>query len=495
MSTTITCPKCSATFEVGEVMTNQLRNRLRAELEAELGPERSRLAERTAKLEADEAALEKQRSAIDEEVRQRLESERVKVAAQAREKATEELSVELRDREEQIREAQAKIKAAEARELAWRKKERDLQEREDALPAERERVLEESRLRVAAERQELIEQGRKKAADELAARLQERDEELGGLREKLKAAGEQESALRKRQRELEERAEQMQLEIDRKVDAERQLIRDTARKQMGEEYELKLRDEQEKNGALRKQIDELKRRAEQGSQQAQGETLELVIEEALADAFRADRIDEVRKGVHGADVLQQVRTPAGAEAGTILWETKRTKNWQADWLRKARQDQREAGAAISIIVSEVLPADISAFGLVQGVWVCSRACVIPLATALRAGLLEIANARRALEGQHGKMEAVYEYLTGVEFKNRVTGMLEPLIGMRQTLEKEKAATQKNWAARDKQIDQILGGVAFMYGELQGIIGASLPRIEGLELPVPDEAKALPVVAA
>lgn len=273
----------------------------------------------------------------------------------------------------------------------------------------------------------------------------------------------------------------MQLEIERKMDAERQQIRETARHEAREEFELKLRDELEKNEALRKQIDDLKRRAEQGSQQAQGETLELVVEETLVDAFRSDRIEEVRKGVHGADVLQHVLATNGATAGTILWETKRAKNWQADWLREARQDQREAGATIAIIVSEVLPPGMTHMGVVEGVWVTGRACAVALAKAIRGGMLEVASARRALEGQHGKMEAVYEYLTGVEFKNRVVGILEPLLAMRQTLEKEKAATQKNWAAREKQIEQAAGGLACVYGDLQGIIGGSLPRIEALEL--------------
>lgn len=573
MTATFTCPKCQNPIEITEVMTSQLRDRLRTELDVELATERARLADQARMLTTEQVALQERRRAIDEVVQQRLGGERDKLVRQAREAAAEEMALELKDRDERLRVANEKLKAGQERDLAWRKKEREiaereealraeqeqmadrfkqqlvterqklieegrkkaaddlaaqtrereeelaglreklktaveqeyalrkrqreLEEREEALRTEREQILEESRQQIVAERQKLIEEGRQRAADELAVQVRERDEELSGLREKLKVSSEQESALRKRQRELEDRSEQMQLEIDRTLDGERQQIRDAARQQFDEEYQLKLRDQQEKMEGMRKQIDDLKRRAEQGSQQAQGETLELVVEELLADAFRSDRIEEVRKGVHGADVLQHVLSHAGLECGTILWETKRAKNWQADWLRKARQDQREAGAAVAIIVSEVLPPGVTHVGLVEGVWICTRACAIPLATAIRAGMLDVASARRALEGQHGKMEAVYNYLTGVDFKNRVTGMLEPLIAMRQTLEKEKAATQKNWAAREKQIDQVFGGVACAYGELQGIIGASLPRIEGLELPELAEPtmKALPAAVA
>ncbi|MCC6357342.1 MAG: DUF2130 domain-containing protein [Phycisphaerales bacterium] len=494
MTATFNCPKCQIPIEITEVMTSQLRDRLRGELDAELAPERTRLSDQAARLAADRAALEKQSAAIDEQVRQRLDAERKKLVAEARDKAAADVAVELRDRDEQLREAQAKLKAAADQELARRKKERELQAREEAIAAERDQLAQQAQQQLAAERQKLIEEGRKKAAEEADALVRERDEELAGLRDRLKTANEQELALRKRQRELEERAEQMQLEIDRKLDAERQQIREAARNQAGEEFELKLRDEQQKNDALRKQIDDLKRRAEQGSQQAQGETLELVVEEMLADAFRSDRIEEVRKGVHGADVLQHVLASNGAAAGTILWETKRAKNWAADWLRKAREDQREAGAAVAIIVSEVLPPGVAHVGIVEGVWVTSRACAIALAKSIRIGMLEAANARRAMDGQHGKMESVYGYLTGVEFKNRVAGMLEPLVAMQQTLEKEKVATQRGWAAREKQIDQALGGLACVYGDLQGIIGGSLPRIEALELPESPEPLAAGTLA-
>ncbi|TWT44377.1 hypothetical protein RAS1_07910 [Phycisphaerae bacterium RAS1] len=494
MTATFNCPKCQTPIEITEVMTSQLRDRLRSELDAELAPERSRLCEQAAELDAGRAALETQRTAVEAHVRERLDAERKTLTAAAREEAAANLALELRDRDERLQEAQTKIRAAEDRELAWRKKERDLETREAAIATERDELTEQMQKQLAAERHKLIEEGRTKAADALAAQVREREEELTGLREQLRSANEQELALRKERRELEERAEQMQLEINRTLDTERHQIREAARSQAGEEFELKLRDEQEKNEALRKQIDELKRRAEQGSQQAQGETLELVVEEMLADAFRSDRIEEVRKGVHGADVLQHVRAPNGTDAGTMLWETKRAKTWQADWLRKARQDQREAGAAVAIIVSEVLPPSVTHVGTVEGVWVTGRACAVALAKAIRAGMLEASNARRALEGQHGKMELVYEYLTGVEFKNRVVGMLEPLVAMRQTLEKEKIATQRGWAARDKQIDQALGGLACVYGDLQGIIGGSLPRIGALELPESPEPQAAGTLA-
>lgn len=573
MTTTFACPKCNTPIEITEVMTSQLRDRLRGEVDAELAPERARLAKQASTLADERKALEMQRDSLDEQVRQQLEVERQKLTAQAREKATAELAVELRDRDEQLREAQARIKAADDRELAWRKRERDLEAREAALQSERNGLLEQSRQQIALERQKLIEEGRKKAADELVAQVRERDDELAGLREKLKSASEQELALRKRQRELEdreeslrieraeleeqarqqlaadrqklieegrrkaadelaaqvrerdeevtglrerlktateqelalrkrqreldERAEQMQLEVDRRLDAERQQIREAACKRTGEEYELKLRDEQEKNEALRKQIDELKRRAEQGSPQAQGEALELTLEDMLREAFPADRIEEVPKGIRGGDALQRVVSPAGLDCGTILWEAKRTKNWSDSWLPKLRQDQRDAGAAAAILVSEVLPPGVTHFALVDGVWVCSRSCAMHLASAIRIGMLDVGGARRALEGQHDKMEQVYNYLVSPQFRNRAAAIVEPLIAMQEELQVEKRSFERVWAKREKQIGQAMQGVMGMYGDFQGIIGASLPEIGGMELPesADQTTKALPIATA
>lgn len=481
MSTPIACPKCNATFEITEVMTNQLRERMRTEINLELAPERKRLQDEATKLAGEKAALVEQRRTIQDQVNQLVAAEREKLVGQARASAVAEVAIELKDRDDRISEAQSRLKAAESRELEWRKKEREFAEREESLQRMQEEQAENNKRTLAAERHKLMEEGRRKAADELSAPLRERDEQLQELREKLKVAAEQESAFRKREREVESRAEQLQLEVGRLVAAERQQIRDTAKEQSREEFELKLRDEHEKNESLRKQIDELKRRAEQGSQQAQGETLELVVDEMIVDAFRTDRVEEVKTGAHGADIHQHVLGANGSECGMVLWETKRAKNWQSDWLEKAKRDQHEAGAAVAIIVTEVLPPGIVNFGIVEDVWVCRRACAIPLATALRSGMLALAGARRALEGQHGKMEALYNYLSSPTFLNRVNATLEPLVRMKADLASEKRAIQGRWKRREKQIDQATFGTAGMYGELQGIIGGALPEIELLRL--------------
>jgi hypothetical protein len=172
---------------------------------------------------------------------------------------------------------------------------------------------------------------------------------------------------------------------------------------------------------------------------------------------------------------------AGLDCGTLLWETKHAKNWSDTWLAKLRQDQRDVKAAAAVLVSTVLPEGVEHFAQVDGVWVCSRACAVHVGTALRSGLLEVAKARRALEGQHGKMEAVYHYLASAKFRNRLGGIVEAFVAMKEDLEAEKRALQRQWAKRENQIELAVVSTAGMYGDFAGILGASLPEVEGMAL--------------
>jgi hypothetical protein len=256
-------------------------------------------------------------------------------------------------------------------------------------------------------------------------------------------------------------------------------VRDQAVKELDEQHRLKLLEKEQQVEALRRQIEDLKRSAEQGSQQAQGEVLEVALEELLKDLFRKDAIEPVPKGVRGADVIQRVFDDNGMDCGLILWESKRTRHWSKDWLPKLRDDLRAVGAARSVLVSEQLPEQVRHFGQVDGVWVVSWACVHPVAVALREGLIGAAKARRALEGQHGKMELVYNYLIGQEFFNRVSGIVEAFVTMGQDLEEEKRAFTTRWNKRARQLDRVLVNTSGLYGDLQGIIGSTLPEIKGM----------------
>ena len=191
-------------------------------------------------------------------------------------------------------------------------------------------------------------------------------------------------------------------------------------------------------------------------------------------------IQPVPKGEFGGDVLHRVVGPLGQPCGTILWESKRTKNWSDTWLPKLREDQRTAKAEIAVIISQALPKDVETFDLVDGVWVAHPRVLLPIAITLRNTLIEVASARQASEGQQTKMEMVYQYLTGQRFRQRVQAIVEAFSSMREDLDRERKAITKQWAKREEQIDRVMQAIVGMYGDLQGIAGKTLQEIEGLE---------------
>lgn len=335
---------------------------------------------------------------------------------------------------------------------------------------------------VTAARASLLADARKKAEEDLAVDLREKAERVSELEGKLKTAQTTELALRKRERELEEKAATIDLEVARQVKDEAGRAREAAKKQAAEEHQLKEKESQEKMEAMRRQIDELKRKAEQGSQQAQGEALELVLEDVLARAFPLDEIEPIGKGVHGADILQRVQEASGLECGSILWETKNARKWSAAWLPKLREDQRNAKAAIAVLVTEAMPPEVAHLTQIDGVWICTRACAVGLAMALRTGLVDLAKGRQASDGKHGKQERMYEYVNSPEFRQRVGGMVEALVQLQDGLNKERRAMERIWAAREKQIQTAVRSTHALYGDVQGIVGSTLPTLEAMELP-------------
>lgn len=374
-------------------------------------------------------------------------------------------------------------------EAKQRDREREFADREAALNAQQEAVGKEKEsldqeiaARLASEREKLRAEEAAKAKEQVTVELQDKDTELASAREQLKLAQQSELDLRKKARELEEAKEQLDLTLARKLDEERAKIRESAKKEVDEERQFKDAEKDKLIGDLKQQIGELKRKSEQGSQQLQGEVLELGLEDLLSRHFPYDNIVPVPKGVHGGDVLQEVHDQAGYACGAILWESKRTKNWSDAWLAKLRDDQRAAKAQIAVLVSIEMPKEIQTFSSVDGVWVTSWACALGIAQALREGLLEVAHAKQAMDGQQGKMELLYNYLSGPEFRHRVDGIAEAFVTMKSDLESEKRSMQRIWAKREKQLERAIVSTSGMYGDLQGIVGRSLPEIEQLALP-------------
>ncbi len=327
---------------------------------------------------------------------------------------------------------------------------------------------------------------REQAVEDVTVQLRDLRAEVEEKTRKLAEAGEKELELHRRQRDLEEQKQNLQLNLERQLAAEREKIAKDAGERVREESRLKLAEKDQKLAEMKKQIEELNRRAEQGSQQAQGEALEVEIEKMLQDAFRYDAIKPVPKGIRGADVVHEVRTTQGHYCGTILWESKRTKAWSDGWIGKLNSDKLDVNADMAVLVSTALPKDIQRIGQIDGVWVVDFATAMELAVVLRAALTELSAARSANVGKQEKIEQMYSFITGHEFRQRVESLITTFAELKRDLDQEKRAMERIWARREKQIDSVVHSTSGLYGQLQGIIGAALPPIAQLELPGADD---------
>lgn len=311
--------------------------------------------------------------------------------------------------------------------------------------------------------------------------MKKMQEKLEAEEKKRREAEKKELEFIKIQNELEDKIRSQDLAIARKLQEERKLIVAKTQKESEEKFRLE-------NLEMRKQLDDTKkalaeaqRKAHQGSMQTQGEVLELTLEEQLKSNFPHDKITAVPKGISGADIIHYVIHQSGQSAGTILWESKRTKNWTEDWVQKLKDDGQKTKASICVLVSEVLPKDIDNFGFYNGIWVCDYASIIGLTTALRNQILAVYSIVTVNTGKDEKMEILYDYLCSPAFTQKIETIVETFLGMQKSLEKEKIAMTKIWTVRETQIKRLEDSTIKMYGEIQGIAGKNLPNIEVLEL--------------
>ncbi len=369
------------------------------------------------------------------------------------------------------------------------KREVSLQYQEEALAKAKESIDNQVAERLQQERVKITTEEARKAKLALQNDLDQKIQEVADLQDviklrdtKLIEAQKVQADLLRQKRELDDAKRELDLTVEKRVQEGLAVTREEAKKEVEETLRLKVSEKEQTIAAMQKQIEDLKRRAEQGSQQLQGEVQELELEALLGAKFPCDTIQPVPKGEHGGDILHVVIGPLGYRCGTILWESKRTKNWSDDWLTKLRDDQRIAKAEIAVIVSQALRKGVDTFDQIEGVWVVHPKVLLPVATSLRQMLMEVAVARQASEGQQTKMGLVYHYLTGPRFRQRVQAIVEAFSSMHEDLDKEKKVITKQWAKREAQIERVMQGTVGMYGDLQGIAGKTLQQIEGLELP-------------
>ena len=331
-----------------------------------------------------------------------------------------------------------------------------------------------ARAQLEASAQRAIEEARRDSTEQaqaLQAELALKDKKLAGYRET-------EMALRTEKAALEEQQRELALEVQRKVDAESRRIKESE----AEAYRLREAEWRKKIDDAQKANEDLKRKLEQGSQQLQGEVLELEIEGLMATAFPYDGIEPVKKGARGADVIQTVRLRSGAACGRIVWESKRAENWSNAWVAKLKDDQQSAGGELAVLVSTAFPAGIDQpMVMHEGVWLVRPDLVKALAEALRTVLIESQRQKAIAAGKGESMEALYSYITSAQFAQKVRAVVDAYQQMRDDLEKEKSAMQRLWKKREAQLERITTNMLGMCGELQGVSQQALPQLEDIGL--------------
>ncbi len=352
-----------------------------------------------------------------------------------------------------------------------------LKHRAEELDKEKQKISEEVKYQIKVKSAQIAEQERDKALAENSQQTKALEEELEEKRTQLASANEKELLLRKQQRDLEDSKADLELKVQRTLDEERAKIFDKASLKAAEEQALKLHEKDDLLNVMKKQIDDLKRKAELGSQEGQGEALEKSLQEMLEQQFKYDKFEDVKKGARGADILQTIYNPAGKACGTIIWELKNTKLFMQDWISKLKKDQQAAKSDIAVLMTMTLPKGIENFGLHDDIWVTDYKSTLGLATALRHGLLEVARQKVVDAGKSGAKGLIYDYVTGKEFASHIKLIVSAFTQMQEELEAEKRALTRIWKKREKQLSTVLNNVSGMRGSIEGISQKALPDVD------------------
>ena len=459
--TNITCPKCKNTFGLEQGFARAAFEQFEHSTEGAL--EAVRRAERAAADKRAQQLASQQANALRDENAElkRLLKDQGEKHAEALKEVTK---LAQQSAAPQLEAMRAELAARQAKIDEFTRRESDLSEKERGLEA---RVAEAARKRaegLVANERVLF-----------ASRLVEKERQLADVRSR-------ELQLLKDKQTLQDRASELDIEVARKLDASRAELESRIRAQERERSELESAELRKRLTDMQEQLAEAQRKGAQGSQQLQGEVLELTLQEDLEAAFALDSIEEVRKGARGGDVIHRVMTRSGQLAGVLLWEAKRAKDWSPQWVTKLKEDMRAAGADVGILVSvgPCYPKEWEAgtlFDLHEDIWVTSWSTAVQLATVLRSGLLDVHKQRVASAGKGEKMEAVYDYLTSSQFSNKLKAVYGAFHRMRQELEAEKSQTLQRWARREKQLQSGVAELVGVAGDIQGLAQQDLPLLE------------------
>ncbi len=431
MNNQVKCPNCGTQFGVEEMLSRTMRKQFEEEFENKLQTEIGQIEQRTKKLEEEKKAFEEKKKKENQLFQERLDRQREEIR-----------------KEEQIRFEELRKKN---REEVERHKDQVEKEIAEAKRSEYERQLK-------FKEEQLAEQRAK------TQKLQDTQIEL----EKLKSA-------------MDEQKKNHELEMERRVQKELKEYEEAVSDRERQKVELQIAEKDKQLQDQRKLIQELQRKAEQGSQQLQGEVMEIELESAIQAQFPFDIIEEVPKGIRGADIIQKVRNNTQQEAGIIVYESKRTKSFSKDWVTKLKDDMLRVKADIGLIVTEAMPDDMRKFGQVDGIWVCHYSEFSSVAYILREMILRLNRVKSGEVNRTEKMSILYDYIRSNEFVQRMQNILDDFKRMKDHLDREKRAYTKIWAEREKQIESVMANSLEIYGAIKGISGDGLTGIDELEI--------------
>lgn len=476
----IICPNCKAEISLDEVIARQFEDVIRKKATEGQQIKQAEFDKREREIAEKEKAIIESKKSLEKQVAEQTEKARVELEKELRVKILKEKEVEINTLSEELKDKNKSLDDARKAELEFRREKTKFEDEKQAFELEKQRQLD-------REREKIKEDALKSFEDEQQAKDKDKEQEIRLLTEQLKVNKKQldetrskELELRKEKIDLENDKGAFELEKQRQLDSERDKIREDAQKKADEDMHLKILEKEKQLQDARKVNMELQRKLQQGSQQTQGEVSELELEELLKGWFTYDTIEPVPKGINGADVIQKVFSNSGQWCGSIAWESKHAKTWSEQWVSKLKEDQRKINADVAVIVTEILPKDIKIFAYRDGIWITDQNSIFGLGTALRIQLIQATTIKLASVGKNEKMEVLYGYLSGTEFRHKVEAIVEAFVGMKQDLDKERRAITRIWAKREKQIERIVTNTAGMYGDVQGLLGAAIQPIAALE---------------
>ncbi len=475
----VSCPACSHQFEPIEAQAQFIAK----EVEASLAKEKSVLSQKQKELQAWEAAIIKS----DDEVAARVE-EAVKLKVSEAEKKAQieqakKFEVKLKDLESQLTEKDSAVKEANQLQLQLARQLREANERQQKLDLEVEQKVTD---RIDAELKARLAEAQQKAKIEenkkFELKLKDMESQLNEKELAVYSANQQQLILAKQLREANERQQKVDIEIEQKVLERLDAVQSDAQTRAEELYKLQLAQRDKKIKDIEQQLEAARRTAEQGSQQSQGEIVEIEFEKVLAAKFPLDQISPVPKGFDGADLIQYVVNATGRKTGSIIWEFKNTKSFSGDWIAKLKKDQQQANADVAVLVTRTLPKDAQEVEMIDGVLVVSFSLAIPIASVLRKSIDDLSYAQLVTQGQDQKIHLIYNYLTGNQFKTKIKAIVSAFRSLKDDIETEKRAYKRIWSAREKLLDNVIDSASSLYGDIEGIAGSSAPKIEELQMP-------------